>query len=396
MSEGRLAYRDDLVNNGRETILAALKRAGERVPVPAFDYLDKPVQVPAPDGSGSRTVYPKAVPLSLDATGALIQGRDVAIASGSLTSSGTIAGSRSLTVSAGTVSVDSGRLIAESGALTLSALDAASFENATISGGSVALVTGGELLAAGTSIVSAGDLSIYGNAGVTLTGLERSFAGTWANGTFETVDQQLSTLQSGGDLAIVSGGALTLAGVTGDAAGALSLAAAGDLVLSAVESTTAFQRSGRRSSLDISTVASSATKLNAGGDLSALAGGSAVLVGTALDSGGSIRLAAKDEVVLAAAQDIYSYDAKTQKKSLFKKKSTSVSKARVTNEGVSVAAAGDVDVVAETGDFVTAGSRFVSAGGDIGLSATEGDIYAGAYTDICPCFWARNGSVRAG
>ncbi|WP_234705183.1 hemagglutinin repeat-containing protein [Sinorhizobium meliloti] len=382
MSEGRLAYRDDLVNNGRETILAALKRAGERVPVPAFDYLDKPVQVPAPDGSGSRTVYPKAVPLSLDATGALIQGRDVAIASGSLTSSGTIAGSRSLTVSAGTVSVDSGRLIAESGALTLSALDAASFENATISGGSVALVTGGELLAAGTSIVSAGDLSIYGNAGVTLTGLERSFAGTWANGTFETVDQQLSTLQSGGDLAIVSGGALTLAGVTGDAAGALSLAAAGDLVLSAVESTTAFQRSGRRSSLDISTVASSGTKLNAGGDLSALAGGSAVLVGTALDSGGSIRLAAKDEVVLAAAQDIYSYDAKTQKKSLFKKKSTSVSKARVTNEGVSIAAAGDVDVVAETGDFVTAGSRFVSAGGDIDLSATEGDIYAGAYTDI--------------
>ncbi|WP_234710613.1 hemagglutinin repeat-containing protein [Sinorhizobium arboris] len=381
MSEGRLAYRDDLVNNGRETILAKLKRASERVSVPAFDYLDTPVQVPAPDGSGLRTVYPKAVPLSLNTAGALIQGRDVAIASRALASNGAISASRSLTVSAGTVSIVDGSLTAGSGALTLSALDAASFENATISGGSVALAAGGELLAAGTSIASASDLSIYG-AGVTLTGLERRFAGSWAGGTFETVDQQLSSIEAGGDLAIVSGGALTLAGVTGNAGGNLSLAAAGDLVLSAAESTTEFQRSRRRSSLDISTVTSSATKLSAGGDLTALAGGSAVLVGTALDSGGSVRLAAKDEVVLAAAQDIYSYEAKTEKKSLFKKKSTSVSRARVTNEGVSIAAAGDVDVVAGTGDLVTAGSRFVSAGGDIALSATEGDIYAGAYTDI--------------
>lgn len=79
----------------------------------------------------------------------LIQGKDVAIASGALTSDGTITAGRSLTVSAGTVSVENGSLIAESGALTLSALDAASFKNTVISGGSVALATGGTLLAAG-------------------------------------------------------------------------------------------------------------------------------------------------------------------------------------------------------------------------------------------------------
>jgi len=89
-------------------------------------------------------------------------------------------------------------------------------------------------------------------------------------------------------------------------------------------------------------------------------------------------------VVLASAEDIYDFETRKSKKRFFglSKSSSSQSITQLTNRGVSIAAAGDIDVIAEAGDLTTAGSRFASASGDINLSAVEGDIYAGTYTDI--------------
>jgi hypothetical protein len=107
------------------------------------------------------------------------------------------------------------------------------------------------------------------------------------------------------------------------------------------------------------------------------------LVGTQVDAN-KIELSAGNQVVLAAAQDVYTFHSEKKKKGFlgFSKKTTTIDKLEITNKGVSLKAMGDVDVIAEKGDLTTAGTNFVSTTGDINLTSVEGNIYAGAYKDV--------------
>ncbi len=58
------------------------------------------------------------------------------------------------------------------------------------------------------------------------------------------------------------------------------------------------------------------------------------------------------------------------------------SQTRVTNKGVNLTATRNIDIVSELGDLTTAGARLESHQGDINVSAVQGNILAGTYTDI--------------
>ncbi|MCB5205368.1 filamentous hemagglutinin N-terminal domain-containing protein, partial [Neorhizobium sp. T786] len=373
MAEPRLAYRDDLINNTNEAVLSALKRGETAVGQVDVDYLNKPVQVPSPDGSGMRTVYPAERPLQLQTDGALIKGGDVTITGDKVANHhGSILGQKDVSVTAGTLSGTGGTISADTGELALTALGSMTFEHTTLDGHSIDIVAGQDFTGKGVTIQSQTDASILGLTGVTLTALEHEYTLNRPGSTLSATDQLTSSIHVGGDLSIVTFGDLVLAGVDVMAEGGIGLSAAGDVILAAVESTSEFHAKAKNSSKDIETVTSHVTSLGAGGDVKVVAGGSAILVGTGIDSGGSVTLAAAQDVILAAAQDIYVYNSQTKKKGFLSKKQKTVSTTQVTNTGVTIGARGDIDIIAESGNLITAGSKFNSADGNIDLTAIEG------------------------
>lgn len=400
MDVDRLQYRDDLINNTSETILAALSKADVITDVGELDYLNQPIEIPAADGSGLTTIYPAATSFELDGTGALISGNTVAISGDEIDNSGAILASLDASITANNITGTGGSITADAGEVALTALGSISFEDVTIDGASVDIIAGQDFTGKGVAISSETDTSIFAVTGVTLTSLENEYefnrnrfstnpltgeVQKTSIGTVTARDQLTSSLDVGGDLSIVTSGDLALAGVAGEIGGNTTLSAAGDLLLTAVQSEFEYHAGNAKNGTDFHTVTSHVTELNTGGDFTATAGGQAVLVGAQIDAGGAVQLAAAEDVVLAAAQDIYTYETRSSKKSGlfgFKKKSSSHSITELTNEGVRIAASGDVDVIAETGDLTTAGTSFVSNNGDVNLSAVEGDIYAGTYTDI--------------
>ncbi|WP_286906369.1 filamentous hemagglutinin N-terminal domain-containing protein [Roseovarius sp.] len=400
MDVDRLQYRDELVNNTSETILAALAKADIIADAGALDYLNQPISLPAADGSGLTTIYPAATNFALDSTGALIRGNSVTITGDAIDNSGTIHAALDLSITANTITGTGGALLSDAGQVALTALGRIAFDDVAIDGASVDIIAGQDFIGRGVSISSATDTSIYAVTGVTLTALENAYefnrnqvsvnpltgaTQKTSIGTVTARDQKLSSLNVGGDLSIISSADLALAGVAGEIGGDTLLSAAGDLLLTAVEAEYQYTAGNAKNGTDLHTITSYVTDLSTGGDFTATAGGQALLVGTQIDAGGAVQLAAAEDVVLAAAQDIYSFETRRSKKSGlfgFKKKSSSYSITEITNQGAKIAASGDIDVIAESGDLITAGSAFVSNSGDINLSAVEGDIYAGSYTDV--------------
>ncbi|MCZ7488595.1 filamentous hemagglutinin N-terminal domain-containing protein [Rhizobium rhizogenes] len=384
MKEDRLAYRDDIINNTDDPIVSALAKAEQRLPSdPDTSYLDKPVDVPAPDGSGMRTVYPAKQPLALDKRGALIKGDRVTVSGGTLETNGTIAARGDVSITVDEVKGTGGRISSQEGEVSLTTPGSIALENMSLDARSIDIVAGQDFIGKGIAFSAEDDITIFAGTGVTITSLEREMAGTWNRNTnYRTVDQFTSSLKVGGDLSIVTKGDLALLGVEGSAAGNIGLSASGDIALGAVQSSSESHTQTRKSRLDVAEIKSHVTTLSSGGDLTAVAGASAVLMGTGIDSGGKVTLAAQDDVVLAAAQDIHDYYSEKKSGNWFRKKHSRDTKTEVINKGVSIGARSDIAILAETGDLVTAGSSFVSADGNVDLTARDGDIYAGAYTDI--------------
>lgn len=386
MDVDRLQYRDNLVINTSEIILAALNKADViTADVGNLDYLNQPIEIPSRDGSGLTTIYPAATNFELDPRGALISGTNVTISGDAINNSGAILASVDASITGNTITGTGGSIVADSGEVALTALGRIEFEDVKIDGSSVDIIAGQDFVGKSVAISSETDTSIFAVTGVTLTSSTNEYALNNGRGASLTaIEQVQSTLTTGGDLSIISSADLELAGVVGNIGGRTTLSAGGDLLLTVVQSEVEVHSGNSKNGTDIHNVTSLVTTLNTGGDFVATAGGSAILVGTQIDVGGSVQLSAAEDVVLAAAQDIKTFETRKSKKRFFglSKSSSSQSTTKVTNEGVRIAASGDVDVIAETGDLTTAGTSFVSNNGDINLSAVEGDIYAGTYTDI--------------
>ncbi|QCM13004.1 filamentous hemagglutinin N-terminal domain-containing protein [Agrobacterium tumefaciens] len=383
MKQGRLAYRDDIVNNTQETIRTALSKAEQRTPaVPDTAWRDKAVQVPAPDGSGMRTVYPASEPLTLNPGGALIRASEVNVAGGRIETSGRIEGLRGVSLSANIIEAKGGAITAADGKVSLTSGGSTLLDQTVIDARAVDIVAGRDFTGKAISISARENASILAAAGVSITSLEQRLSGKRGNAVYTTVSHSTSSLKAGGDLSIVSLGDLTLAGVEAKAGGSLSLTAMGDVTLAPVENSLELKDHAKKSRLDIYELDSIVTSLSAGSDVSITAGGGATLIGTDIDSGGKVRIAAGNDVVLGAAQDIYSYERETKSGNWFRKKQTRESETRVTNTGTDISTSGDIEVVSAAGNLVTAGSRFASTEGNVALKAVKGDIFAGTYTDI--------------
>ncbi len=384
MAQDRLAYRDDLVNNTKDPILKALDEGKSRLPSdPDTSYLDKPVQVPLPDGSGTRTVYPAQKPLELNTGGALIKGDTVAISGGTLETKGTIEARGNVSVTSNKITGTGGRIASTEGNISLTSAGGVSLENMAIDGRSVDIVAGQDFVGKGISVTARDNASIFAATGVIMTALEKEMSGRWGKNTnYKTIDQFTSSLNVGGDLSIVTLGDLALLGVDGEAGGKINLSASGDLVLATVATKTESHTKTKKTRMDVAEVTSHVTSLKAGGDVTAVAGGQALLVGTEIDSGGKVKLAAEKDVTLAAAQDIYDYFYEKKSGNWFRKKLVRDTITEVVNKGVQIGARGDIDILATSGNLITAGSSFVSSEGNVDLTAKKGNIYAGAYTDI--------------
>nr|WP_150526565.1 filamentous hemagglutinin N-terminal domain-containing protein [Roseibium sediminis] len=375
-------YLDEIMLNTNETIHAALSR-GEVIGGPGdLAWLDQPISVPSRDGAGTTTVHPSQSPFQLASSGALISGENVTISGSDLTNSGTIVASLNANITVNNLTDQGGRLAADAGELALTALGSIKLDRTRIDAQTLDVIAGQDFTGKGVSIDVETDASIFAIAGVTLTSATHEFEGKRGNATFEATQQTLSSLEVGGNLSIISSADIVLAGLEADIGGDTTLSASRDLLMTAVQSSAKVSSGDHKNGTNLESSISHVTNLSTGGDFTALAGGQAVLVGTQIDAGGKAKLSATGDVILAAAQDIYSFSQRKSKKRFLSSKSSSHSINKVTNKGVRIAGGGDVEVLSDLGDLVTAGTAFASGNGDISLSATEGNIYAGTYTDI--------------
>lgn len=406
MDVDRLQYRDELVNNTIEATLDPIARANVTADPGDLSWLNRPVRVPNPDGSGLHEVYPSSPDLALQPDGALISGRNVAISGGTIDNSGAVLASVDASITANTIIGSGGSIVAETGEAALTALGRIYLEDTRISGKDVDIIAGQDFVGKAVAISSEADTSIFAVSGVTLSALtneykinrketytvlrtvgrdnDRTITETVTRdlGMLTAKEQRTSSLTVGGDLSIVTSADLALAGLKGIVAGDTTLNAGDNLNLLAVQSEIEYHQGNARNGTDYHYITSHVTELSSGGDFVATAGGDATLVGAQIEATGTARLAAGGDVILAAAQDIKSFETRKSKSGFLSRKSESHSKFELTHQEASIAAGGQLDVIAETGDLISAGAALKSSNGDINLTAIEGDIYAGSYTDV--------------
>ncbi len=287
-----------------------------------------------------------------------------------------------LTIVAGRITGSGGSLIAETGSLSLTSFGNITFEDTELGGDLVDIITGGDFSGKALVIRSSSDTSIFAAGNVTIEGLAQTEEYYTNTSVTKITENLASRFDVGGDLSIISSADMTLAGVQAQVTGDTRLTAGGSLYLLAEQSGVQYSEGDAKNGTDHLTLTAQVTQLSTGGDFIANAGGDAVLVGTQIDAGGKAHLAAAGDVVLAAAQDIAQSETRKTSSGFLSKKKETRSTLAVTNRGVGIIAGSDIDVIAEAGDLTTAGTDFASASGDINLTATEGNILVGTYTDV--------------
>ncbi|WP_037316942.1 DUF6862 domain-containing protein [Ruegeria halocynthiae] len=287
-----------------------------------------------------------------------------------------------LKITAGSITGSGGSLIAEGGSLSLTSFGNIDFEDTELGGDLVKIITGGDFSGKALVIKSASDTSIFAAGNVTIEGLAQTEEYYTGTSVTKITENLASRFEVGGNLSIISTVDTTLAGVQAQVTGDTRLTAGGNLYLLAEQSGVQYNAGNKSNGTDRLTLTAQVTQLSTGGDFIANAGGDAVLVGTQINAGGRAHLAAAGDVVLAAAQDIAKSETRKTSSGFLSKKKETRSTLAVTNRGVAITAGGDIDVIAETGDLTTAGTEFASASGDINLTATEGNILVGTYTDV--------------
>jgi filamentous hemagglutinin family protein len=287
-----------------------------------------------------------------------------------------------LTIVAGRITGSGGSLISENGSLSLTSFGNITFEDTELGGDLVDIITGGDFSGKALVIRSASDTSIFAAGNVVIEGLAQTEEYYTNTSVTKITENLASRFETGGNLSIISSADMTLAGVQAQVTGDTRLTAGGSLYLLAEQSGVQYSEGDAKNGTDRLTLTAQVTQLSTGGDFIANAGGDAVLIGTQIDAGGKAHLAAAGDVVLAAAQDIYQSETRKTSSGFLSKKKETRSTLAVTNRGVGITAGSDIDVIAETGDLTTAGTELASVTGDINLTATEGNILVGTYTDV--------------
>lgn len=347
-------------------------------------------------------------------SGALIQGRDVALISGTtLTNSGTLRASNNLQASA--LNVSNSGLMQAGERLSLLATD--SIRNArgglingkdvsaialtgdiinerTISqesrsgrnssqltsvvdkaagfeaGNSLSLTAGkdiqnigGSLKAGGNATLKAGNDLVIASAAEENGSMRQDKRHFWST---TSTTQHGSDVQVGGDLKASAGQDLAVIASTVKAGGDVSLETERDITIAAAADETSseyrYKRSGKKVNKEDSTVRQQAAVIEAGGGLDIEAGGNLLLSASQLKAGEEAYLYAGEQLALTAGQDsdYHLYDMK--KKGAFgAKKSQRDEVTDVRNVGTTITTGGDLSLVSE-GDQLYQRARLESGG----------------------------------
>lgn len=347
-------------------------------------------------------------------SGALIQGRDVALISGTtLTNSGTLRASNNLQASALNISnsglmqagerlsllaTDSIRnargglingkdvsAIALTGDITnertisqesrsgrnfsqlTSVVDkAAGFEagnSMTLTAGKDIQNIGGSLKAGGNATLKAGNDLVIASAAEENGSMRQDKRHFWST---TSTTQHGSDVQVGGDLKASAGQDLAVIASTVKAGGDVSLETERDITIAAAADETSseyrYKRSGKKVNKEDSTVRQQAAVIEAGGGLEIEAGGNLLLSASQLKAGEEAYLYAGEQLALTAGQDsdYHLYDMK--KKGAFgAKKSQRDEVTDVRNVGTTITTGGDLSLVSE-GDQLYQRARLESGG----------------------------------
>lgn len=283
------------------------------------------------------------------------------------------------------------------GLLNTTSMAHTTLRSADVTADDVRMVAGGAFAAEALNLETPGNASLFGATGVAITPRAWDYrvtdtkapitgqlaAKNWGILAGQTlVSQELSDVVVGGDLDLNTLGSLTVGGTRLEVGNDVTMTASGDLRLTAPLSAIEYHVGDDRNGQDLWDVRAHKTQITAGGDVLARAGGLAFLEGTGITAQGGIDLASGGDLILSAAQDVREYRYRTYSRSWFRKRSYSLSETRVTNDGADLAAGGDIDLESTGGNLTTAGAQLESRGGDINISATQGDIYAGTFTDV--------------
>ncbi|WP_299085615.1 DUF637 domain-containing protein [uncultured Ruegeria sp.] len=287
-----------------------------------------------------------------------------------------------LTINAGQITGSGGSLIAEDGSLSLTSFGDITLEDTELGGDLVDIITGGDFSGKALVIRSSSDTSIFAAGNVIIEGLAQTEE-YYTNSSVTKITENLaSRFEVGGDLSIISSADMMLAGVQAQVVGDTRLTAGGSLYLLAEQSSVEYSAGDEKNGEDTLSVKAEVTQLTTGGDFIASAGGDAVLVGTQIDAGGEVELAAVQDVILTAVQQIERSETRQTSRNFLATKRETHAYLSVTNRGVGINAGSGINILARTGDLNTAGTEFASASGDINLTATEGNILVGTYTDV--------------
>ena len=290
-------------------------------------------------------------------SGALIQGRDVALISGSaLSNSGTLRASRNLSATANSIS-NSGLLQADE---RLSLLATDSIRNAR--GG---IIAGRDVSAA----TLAGDI----NNERTITEQQRSGSGFSAT---TSVADSAARIEATGNLTLAAGGNLHNIGGSLSAAGNANLSAGGDVVIAAATEEQTQMREDKRHNWETSSTTQHASDVQVGGDLQVTAGGDLAIIGSTLKATGDIQLASAGDTTISSAanQTSSEYHYKRSDKQVDKEDS------RVTQQAAVIEAGGDLHINA--GDDLTLVASQLTAGDEAYLySGNELSLLAAQNSD---------------
>ncbi|WP_374981514.1 DUF637 domain-containing protein [Pseudomonas solani] len=238
---------------------------------------------------------------------------------------------------------------------------------------------GGSLKAGGNATLSAGNDLVIASAAEENGSMRQDKRHFWSN---TSTTQHGSDVQIGGNLQASAGQDLAVIASTVKAGGDVSLEAERDITIAAAADESSseyrYKRSGKKINKEDSTIRQQAAVIEAGGDLDVEAGGNLLLSASKLKAGDEAYLYAGEQLALTAGQDsdYHLYDMK--KKGAFGAKKTQRDEVTdVRNVGTSIITGGDLTLASE-GDQLyqrahleSGGNLTLESGGAITFEAVK-------------------------
>ncbi|SMX31818.1 two-partner secretion domain-containing protein [Octadecabacter ascidiaceicola] len=200
-----------------------------------------------------------------------------------------------------------------------------------------------------------------------------------------------TAINATGTLSISSATDLTLIGTQLNSGGDMILQSGGDMVVGALTQVLREDREGGEFFYSEANVAS----FSSGNDLVMNSDASITLYGTELTAAGDITVTAAQDLTLAAATTQFHESFSSESGGWFSSFSDQYARDTVTNIGAQVTAGGDLALSAEEGNLTLAGAD-LTAGGDALLNSTNGDILLGTYTDVDSESYSYSSSLLGG